>query len=217
VTSLFMITRDPFERWKRVTAVLPRAKRIGMEVVIALDDRTDIKDARRIGAMADQVITWKSAGHCEDAYDLVQHCSQDFVFLVSDDEEPSDLCWRLAAEPPFAGVFGVPVIPILGKKWWKADIGFQDRIFPRKDWRWEGGYNGRMVHPYRTYHIGVNPGVVIWHHLLAAPRAERERKAAVYESLGPGDHRGRIIYEEHPEALVEMPDYMLAYLPKRLN
>lgn len=216
-TTLFMITRDPFQKWKHTTKVLPRAKRIGMEVVVALDDQTSVEDAARIGAMADQVLPWKSQGHCEDAYALVPQCSGDFVFLVSDDEEPSDLCWRIAAEPPYPARYGIPVIPILGRKMWRPDIGIQERLFVKKDWAWHGGFEGHSESPAKALVMGSNPGVVIWHYYLSAPREEREAKARRYATFGPGEHWARLIWEERPDELVPMGDHMTRHLPPVLH
>ena len=212
-----MITRDPLKPWKTAGRVLGEAKRRGFHVFVALDDRTSVEDAVALSPCCDVIRSWKSEGHCEDAYALVPEVADDWIFLVSDDEEPSDLCWRLAGEPPFTARFGIPVIPILGRKMWRPDLGFQERLFPREGWRWEGGFEGHSESPHRSVAIGSNPGVIIWHRYLEAPREEREEKAARYAAIGPGDHRERLIYEEHPEGLVDIPEYIARHLPPKVR
>jgi hypothetical protein len=150
----------------------------------------------------------------KDAYRFVPDVKDDWIFLVADDEEPSDLAWRLALEPPFAARFGFPIIPILDKKLWRPDVGIQERLFPREGWRWTGGFEGVSESPHKSVVIGQNPGVIIWHRYPESPREEREEKAARYEKLAPGsDHRSRLIWEEHPDDLVPLPAHMAEHLP----
>lgn len=213
-----MVTKDPYRPWKHAEATVREAKVRGFEVLVALDERTSVEDAERIGRLADAVRPF-SGECCEDAFGLVSEISG-WVFRVDDDEQPSDLAWKLATHPPMEGVFGIPVIPVLDRKMWRRDMGLQERLFPARDWRWEGGFNGHAVHPYKSYAIGVNPGVIIWHHVLEAPLDERVAKAERYDRLGPGDHHGRLLYENAREELVDIPPYMLRYLPRaheRLN
>lgn len=187
------------------------ARRRGFEVVVALDDRTSPQDMGRTRVLADQVIPWTSPGHCEPAYEYVQRCSEEFVLLISDDEEPSDLLWRLALEPPIRARFGVPVIPVVGKQMYRPDLGIQERLFYRPGWSWVGGFEGHSEGAKKFY-LAKNPGVIVWHYLLDAPRSEREAKAARYSGLAPGDHRSRLIYEEHEDQLVPLPAHLLPFL-----
>lgn len=216
MTTLFCISRDPFKEWKPAPYVWREAHRRGLSVFVALDDRTTVEDAVRTSAIADTVVKWTSKGNCEDAYRFVKDVKDDWIFLVSDDEEPSDLAWRLSLEPPFKARFGIPIMPVLDGKLWRRDIGIQERLFPREGWRWTGGFEGQSESPHRQVVIGQNPGVIIWHRYPEAPREEREEKAARYQQLAPGsDHRARLIWEEHPDELVDMPAHVAAHLPKR--
>lgn len=215
MTTLFSITRDPFAPWKCAERTWLEAKRRGLGVFVALDDRTSDADELRTRMIADTVRPWTSAGHCEDAYRFVAEVDDDWIFLISDDEDPSDLCWRLALEPPFPARFGIPVVPILGRKMWRPDVGIQERLFPKADWRWEGGFEGHSESPHKAVFMGRNPGVIIWHRYPEAPREVREERAARYAKLSPGGHHERQIWENHPEDLIELPDHMAAHLPKR--
>jgi hypothetical protein len=212
MTALFCVSRDPFQPWKTAERVWAEGRRRGLRVFVALDSRTSAEDAARVATMVDAVRPF-TGNCCEDAFGLIAELPEDWVLRIDDDEEPSDLCWRLALEPPFKARFGIPVIPILDGKMWRPDVGIQERLFPRERWTWRGGFNGRSDSPFRSVVIGTNPGVIIWHHSLAAPRDEREAKAARYATLGPGDHRSRLIYEEHPDDLVPMPAHVAAQLP----
>ena len=214
MTTLFTVTRDPFKPWKRASKVWREAHRRGFRVFVALDDRSAPEDIQLCGELADEVRTFTGTC-CEDAFGLVHELQDDWVLRIDDDEEPSDLCWRLALEPPFFARFGIPVIPILGDKMWRPDVGIQERLFPSVGWSWSGGFNGKSESPHKSVVIGTNPGVIIWHYLLEAPREEREEKAARYATLGPGDHRSRLVYEDHPEDFVPLPSHVSAHLPKR--
>lgn len=86
-------------------------------------------------------------------------------------------------------------MPILGDRVW-GPVGLQERLFWRDGWRWVGGFKGHSESPVPSLIIENNPGIVIWHHLLDAPRSEREEKAARYAAIDPDtDHRLRLIYE----------------------
>lgn len=212
MTTLFCVTRDPFLPWKTAQRTWAEARKRGLRVFVALDDRTSVDDAVRVAALSDDMRRF--SGECaEDAFNLVSEVGDDWVLRIDDDEEPSDLCWRISLEPPFKARFGIPVIPIVGGKMWRPDVGIQERLFPREDWKWVGGFNGHSESTFKNVVIGSNPGVIIWHRLLDAPREDREAKARHYAELGPGDHRARLIYEERPEELVEIPRHVAAHLP----
>ena len=146
---------------------------------MALDDRTSKEDEARVRSLADKVFLWESQGYCELAYRFVQRCSSDFVLMVADDEEPSEMCWDFAQTPPFPARFGIPIIPIKGRKVWTYDVGVSDRLLHRRGWRWIGGFEGHSEGA-RMVTMSDNPGVLIWHYLLDAPRDERVAKAARY-------------------------------------
>lgn len=220
-----MATHDPFLPWKHAERVWREAHRRGFEVVVCVDDRTVIGDAQRI--VADQVLFWHSAGHVEDAFPLIQSCSEDFVLLIADDEEPSALLWDFAQDPPFPARFGVPVIPVRGTKFWSIDCGVQERLVYRLGYRWiprtlEDGttttFEGRPD-GVKQVTLERNPGAVIWHFLLDAPRSEREEKAHRYAAIDHSSveyHMSRLAYEDHPEHFKELPLALAAMLPKEM-
>lgn len=218
-----MATLNPFAPWKHAERVWHEAKRRGFEVVVCVDDRTSAEDVRRI--TADRVIPWKSDGHVEDAYPLVQECSEDFVLMIADDEEPSTLLWEFSQTPPFPARFGVPVIPVRGTKFWSIDCGIQERVVYRPGWKWiprtldDGTTTTFEGRPDGAKQVTVerNPGAVVWHFLLDAPREEREEKAKTYARIDhstPEYHMNRLAWEEHPEYFKELPPHLAAMLPK---
>lgn len=220
-----MATFNPFEPWKHAERVWREAKRRGFEVVVALDDRTSAQDERRM-VDVDRVIRWHSQGHCEDAFPLIQECSEDFVLLLADDEEPSAMLWDFATTPPFPARFGVPVIPVKGTQFWTIDVGMQERLIYRKGYKWiprklpDGTMTTFEGHPEGARQVTVdrNPGAVIWHFLLDAPREEREEKAARYAEIDQSTveyHLKRLAWEDHPELFKELPPNLAAMLPKK--
>ena len=205
-TALFQITRDPFKPWKTSDRVLREARRRGFEVVVAMDDRTSGEDWYRLLHLADTLIPFKSPGHCEVAYQHVSAVRSDFVLLISDDEAPSENLWTFAANPPHQARYGIPVLPVLDGRLYSLDVGIQERLFWKHGWKWVGGFEGTSEGAKQVY-MDRNPGIVVWHYDLEAPRKEREAKAARYARLDPDtDHRKRLIWEEHPEAFKPLPD-----------
>lgn len=204
-TALYQITHDPFLPHKRSERVLREARRRGFEVFVAVDDRTSPADITRLHGLADTVVPFTSPGHCEVAYEYVSQVKSEFVLLISDDEAPSENLWRFAADPPLVARYGIPVLPVLGGRVYSLDLGIQERLFATAGWRWVGGFEGTSEGARQVY-MDKNPGIVVWHYDLEAPRAEREAKAARYAALDPAsDHRKRLIWEEHPEAFKDLP------------
>lgn len=185
---------------------------------MALDDRTSKEDEARVRSLADKVFLWESQGFCELAYRFVQRCSSDFVLMVADDEEPSEMCWDFAQNPPFPARFGIPIIPIKDRKVWTYDVGVSDRLLHRRGWRWIGGFEGHSEGA-RMVTMSDNPGVLIWHYLLDAPREERIAKAARY-TIASGrpetdkDNLRRVLWEDNPGALKDLPPQLARLLPK---
>lgn len=213
MTSLFTITHRPFLPWKTTEHLWAEARARGFEVVVALDDRS-MADFDRCLQLADRVLTFTALGSCEAAYDLIPELGVESILLISDDEYPSAPLWDFAAAPPFKARFGIPVIPVLGDQMYRPDIGLQERVFSTEGWRWEGGFEGRS-RGARKVVLERNPGVLVWHYDLTAPRQEREAKARRYTRLDPlTDHRTRLIYEERPEGLVPLPAHLRAFLPQ---
>ena len=203
-TTLYQITRDPFKPWKTSKRVLREGRKRGFWVVVAVDDRTSPDDIARLEGLADEVIPFASEGHAEGAFNLCT--SGEFVLRIDDDEVPSENLWRFAASPPFEARYGIPVIPVINGRVYSLDVGIQERLFARRGWKWTGGFEGRSEGA-RQLVMESNPGIVIWHYHLLAPREEREAKAAGYALLDPKtDHRRRVIWEEHPEALGPLPE-----------
>lgn len=174
-----------------------------------MDDRCSEQDQSELRYLSDLLIPFKSPGHCEVAYRYVPMASGDFIFLLADDERPSDLMWTLALKPPSPSRFGIPVMPVVQGKLYRPDVGFQERLFYKDGWKWVGGFEGHSESPAPKVILSKNPGAVIWHHHLEAPREEREAKANRYTSLDPNtDHRARVIWEEHPDDLVDIPQHL---------
>jgi hypothetical protein len=213
-TTFFTITLDPFKPWKRLADSLAGARRYGFETVVAMDDRCADEDAERLRSMADLVVPFKSPGYCEAGYRIVQRVTRDFVLLISDDEEPSEPLWRFAANPPSPNRFGIPVIPVIDQQVYEPDVGIQERVFWADGWRWVGGFEGHSEGAPKVL-LTQNPGAVVWHFHLEAPREEREAKVQRYEALASGEHRSRSIHEEHPEGLRPIPAQLRPYLPRR--
>src|SRR5687768_7246797 len=154
-----------------------------------MDDRTSGEDWRRLLDLADTLIPFKSPGHCEVAYQYVQNVRSQYVLLISDDEAPSENLWRFAANPPMEARYGVPVLPVINGQVYGLDVGIQERVFAKKDWRWVGGFEGHSEGAKKIV-LERNPGIVVWHYDLYAPRKEREAKARRYAALDPTtDHR----------------------------
>lgn len=210
-TTVFTITVDPFKKWKKTGRMLAEAKAQGFLTLVCLDDRTSAEDRTKIASLADRVIDWTSEGFCEKAYQYVGEVPTKNVLLISDDELPSPMLWTIAKDPPAEARWGIPVIPVVGQRYDRSRVGFQERLFATKGWQWVGGYEGHSEGaPMAIFQ--PNPGAVVWHYLLEAPREEREEKAKRYASLAPGGHRERLIYEEHDD-LVPLSDQLRAFLP----
>ena len=138
--------------------------------------------------------------------------------MVADDEEPSEMCWDFAQTPPFPARFGIPIIPIKGRKVWTYDVGVSDRLLHRRGWRWIGGFEGHSEGA-RMVTMSDNPGVLIWHYLLDAPREERVAKAARYTIVSgrpetDKDNLRRVLWEDNPRALRDLPPQLEKLLPK---
>ena len=103
-------------------------------------------------------------------------------------------------------------------KVWTLDVGVSDRLLFRRGWQWIGGFEGHSEGA-RMVTMSDNPGVLIWHYLLDAPREEREAKAARY-TIASGrpetaaDNLRRLAWEDHPEALKDLPPQLQKLLPK---
>lgn len=211
-SALFIITFEPFRDWKFTDIVLTEANDRGFETVVAMDDRSTIQDRIRLREFADTVVPFPG-GMTENGFRVLRHVKSDFALMLADDEQPSEPLWEFAAHPPSPNRFGIPVLPILGDKIYQDHVGLQERLV------WLDGYKGPTTFEGDSEGapkavIDPNPGAVIWHYLLDAPRDEREEKARRYAKHDPkSDHRSRLIWEEHTEALVPIPKHLRKYLP----
>lgn len=218
-TTLFCITRSPFEPWKRTGRMLAEAKSHGYLTLVCLDDRSSDEDRERMRTLADKVIHWSSDGYCEKAYQFVGEVPTKFVMFVSDDELPSPALWMVGRKPPAEARWGIPVIPILGDRYDPKLIGHQERLSATKGWSWVGGFEG-YSEGARQAIFDPNPGIIVWHYILEAPRKEREEKAARYQSIAPSAHNSharRVLYEERPQDIVPLPDQLRRFLPNAVN
>jgi hypothetical protein len=219
---VFTITVDPFKSWKRTARMLGEAKAHGYRTLVCLDDRTSEEDRAKIATLADQLIDWESDGFCEKAYQFVAEVQTPNVLLISDDELPSPALWEFAKDPPHEARWGIPVIPLIRDRYDPKMIGFQERVFATKGWRWIGGYEGHSEGAIQAY-LNPNPGVIVWHYLLEAPLAERQEKAGRYAGftgVAPTmhtDHAQRVLYEERIADLQPLPEQLRRFLPKSVN
>lgn len=234
-SALFTITLDPFcKPWKKLRGVLAEAQRRGMEIVVALDDRTCVDCFRTFFELGIAVTTFRSHGMTENGYRVVQQVQSDFALMVADDEIPSTPLWDFAMRPTSPSRFGVVVIPVLGERLMSGHIGWQERLVWVDGWRFvprvlENGKRTMFEGTVRSdapmivlldqtpEGVLFNPGVMIWHYLLEAPREEREAKAARYAEFDPyGNHKARLFYEDQPNVLIDLPENIRRYLPQEV-
>jgi hypothetical protein len=229
-TALFGIYYRPFLPWKRAEQNMIEARRRGFEIVLASDDRNSPEDVVRMKKYADTFVPFRSDGHCENGYKVVSRIQSDFAFMLSDDETASPNLWAFAANPPMIARYAVLVIPILkfdGEyRIHRRHLGSQERLTWTEGWSWNTRTmpNGVVT----TFEASANSPAqwvilddqlkcVVWHHLLDAPREEREEKARRYASIDPwGEHTTRLFWEETDPAdeFVAVPEEMRAQLPK---
>lgn len=196
-----------------------------MEIVLAMDDRTCAACAEEL-AQSGAVVAFRSGGIPERGYRALGQVRSDFALRVDDDEIPSRPLWDFAMRPPSPSRFGVLVVPILGDRMMSGHTGLMERLFWTEGWRYvprtraDGQrtlFEGHVESPAPLVPLllkdGATPGLFIAHYLLEAPREERERKAARYDSFDPHrSHRDRLIYEDQPEAFVPIPEAMRRYM-----
>jgi hypothetical protein len=229
-TALFGIFYQPFKPWKHAEANLIEARRRGFEIVVASDNRNSPEDVAKLESLADLVVPFRSDGHCENGYRVVPYIKSDFAFMLADDETASPNLWEFAANPPMCGRFAVMVVPVLkiDGEWrvHKKHLGSQERLTWVEGWKWNKRTmpNG-VVTTFEASADSPAPWVivdndlkaVIWHHLLDAPREEREEKARRYTAIDPyGKHETRLFYEDEnlAEAFVPVDVALRSQLPR---
>lgn len=219
---MFTITHDPFRPHKRTARMLADAKSRGFLTMVCLDDRTSEEDRERIAPLADHLISWTSEGFCEKAYRYVGEVPTPFVLFVSDDEYPSEMLWSVAANPPAIARWGIPVIPVLGTRYDRKHMGLQERLSATKGWQWIGGFEGHSEGARQAI-LQPNPGAIIWHYLLEAPREDREEKVRRYDLLSGESGRvhtsaaQRVLYEEREAEIIPLPEQLRRFLPNLTN
>lgn len=209
--SLFVITLDPFRPWKHLDHVLVEAERRGIPIVIGADHRNTPADLKRLREHG-EVHVFRSPGYAEAGYSVIHKVRTRFAIVLADDEEPSPALWEW--EPKVEARYSIPVIPLHGGRIYRPHMSMQERVVAVAGFRWVGGFEGHGEGAPMAF-VDPNPGVVVWHYLLDAPRADREAKAARYDVLEPSDvYRHRLLYEEHPEDFVDVGPLLTAQLPR---
>jgi len=206
-TSLVQVVRDPLHPWKTSLDVFRKAKSLGMEVVVALDSRSEKGSRRAVKELA-RVIDFDS----EDCWPegqlnaVLDAANREWAFLVSDDEMPSDALWQFTTQTPQLTNNGRPYLwrprMLAPLPDWSAHYKpldtHQPRFFPRESIRWPGGFDELPKSPLAE----IDFDLVLWHFTLWSPREYRERKVKAHEEAW-GRH-----WASHPWA----PSSVKAYL-----
>ena len=221
-TSLVQVVRDPLHPWKTSLDVFRRARQMGMEVVVALDSRSE-KGSREAVKEVARVIEFDSEDCWPEAQlnSVLDAANREWAFLVSDDEMPSDALWAFATKPP----------ALLDKKgqhylWrprmlaplpdWSAHYRpldtYQPRYFPRESIRWPGGFDEMPKSPLEE----IDFDLVLWHFTLWSPREHREQKVEQHEAAWmrswakhpwPFPGAASYLYEDHPDQYASLEEW----------
>ena len=213
-TALVQIVLNPLAPWKTSLDTFRKARSLGMEVVVALDTRSEKGSLEAVKEIAHRVIPFDN-DTCwpEGAWNAVlDAATRDWAFLVSDDEEPSPQLWDLTVAGAPANNNGQPFIwrprmlaPL--PDWsglYKPLDTHQPRFFPREGLRHSGGFDQMPMSPHRE----IDFDFVLWHYTLWSPRSFREQKVHDHEaawndawSLHPWPFPGRksYLFEDHPQ------------------
>jgi hypothetical protein len=177
---------------RRLAALLPILRPVADEIVVAVDDRADLRVLGSVAALVDRLFVFPYADPPERAFQwLHEQTSGDWVFRIDDDEAPSAALLDLLAHPP-ADV----ALVHLPRRWLWQD-GWIDQYPWRPDWqlrlarRQALDFPGLMHVPVRGHGPARYAEAPLYHlDLLRADRETRAAKARRYEPLRPGIRLG---------------------------
>lgn len=226
-TSLVQIVIDPLAKWKTSLETFRKARSLGMEVVVALDSRSSPGSYKAVKEVADVVLEFENKTVWPEVIlnDILQEAHRDWVARIEDDEEPSQQLWDFLAKPPPIDDGGQPflwrfrmVAPLPD---WSAAYTplttLQPRYYPRLGLRHPGGFDQLPQSPYRE----IDCEIVLWHYVLWAPRAHRERKVKDHEAAWmqywkshpwPPSSNKAYLWEDYPSDRTPL-DQWSVYLP----
>jgi hypothetical protein len=173
---------------RRLAALLPILRPVADEIVVAVDDRADLRLLGPVASLVDRLFVFPYADPPERTFRwLHEQTSGDWVFRIDDDEAPSAALLDLLAHPP-ADVANAYV----PRRWLWRD-GWLDQFPWRPDWqlrltrRDAVAFPGLMHVPVRGHGPARYAGAPLYHlDLLRADRETRAAKARRYEPLRPG-------------------------------
>lgn len=182
--SVCCLSGDP----RRLAGLLPLLRPVAGEVVVAVDDRADLRLLAAVGSLVDRLFVVPYADPPERSFQwLHEQTTGDWVFRIDDDEAPSQALLGLLAAPP------ADVANVLVPRRWLWQDGWLDRYPWRPDWqlrlarRDAVAFPGLMHVPVRGEGAARYVEAPLYHFdLLRSDRDAREAKARRYEPLRPG-------------------------------
>ncbi|HEY2219831.1 MAG TPA: hypothetical protein VGH35_10845 [Gaiellaceae bacterium] len=172
----------------RLAALLPIVRPVADEIVVAVDDRADLRLLGPVSSLVDRLLVFPYADPPERAFQwLHEQTSGEWVFRIDDDEAPSAALLDLLSAPPADVAHAY--IP---RRWLWRD-GWLDQFPWRPDWqlrltrRDAVSFPGLMHVPVRAAGPARYVEAPLYHlDLLRADREARLAKARRYEPLRPG-------------------------------
>jgi hypothetical protein len=173
---------------RRLAALLPILRPVADEIVVAVDDRADLRLLGPVASLVDRLFVFPYADPPERAFQwLHEETRGDWVFRIDDDEAPSAALLDLLARPPAEAAH--TYVP---RRWLWQD-GWIDQFPWRPDWqlrlvrRDAVSFPGLMHVPVRGRGPARYAEAPLYHlDLLRADRETRAAKARRYEPLRPG-------------------------------
>jgi hypothetical protein len=173
---------------RRLAALLPILRPVADEIVVAVDDRADLRLLGPVASLVDRLFVFPYADPPERAFQwLHEQTSEEWVFRIDDDEAPSAALLELLAHPP-AEVAYVHV-----PRRWVWQEGWLDQYPWRPDWqlrlarRDAVSFPGLMHVPVRGEGPARYVDAPLYHlDLLRGDRETRTAKARRYEPLRRG-------------------------------
>ena len=173
---------------RRLAALLPILRPVADEIVVAADDRADLRLLGRAAALIDRLFVFPYADPPERAFQwLHEQTSGEWVFRIDDDEAPSAALLDLLTRPPA----DVALVHVPRRWLWRE--GWLDQVPWRPDWqlrlvrRDAVSFPGLMHMPVRGHGPARYVEAPLYHlDLLRADHDARAAKARRYEPLRPG-------------------------------